>query len=245
MISRRIQALAEDFWEEVGKKPSFPRDLECAILYAKPTVAIIPLAQLSPALIRDWLVSRRHSFELETPERQLDGCFYADRDVSFIFVRDSLSPEYHRLVVAHEFGHYLAHYEAPRRRIVRRLDAGLLAVLDGERLPMPTEQISATLTGVRISSYLHFMDRTPDGALRLPVSEAERMADGLALELIAPWRAVFAAVRAAGRWPGSKTLWHKTLMSEFGLPGPWAEHYADCLLQMPTGRRTFTQSLGL
>ena len=64
---------------------------------------------------------------------------------------------------SHEFGHFLADYEAPRERIRRRLGPGLLAVLDGKQNATPAEQLGATLAGVELGAHVHFMDRAPGG----------------------------------------------------------------------------------
>jgi hypothetical protein len=245
MISSPLQQLAAQFWEELGEEERFPRDLELPIHYAKPTLAVVPLARLCPAAIKDWLATRNHCVTLTTPNRWLNGCFYANRGRSFIFVERSLTAECRRLVIAHEFGHFLAHYEAPRRRAERRLGPGIFPLLDGERSATTSEEFSASLAGITIDSYLHFMDRNPDGTYLEPVDQAEQTANELGLELLAPWRAVFAFVRSKGPWPGSITVWEDTLIEQFGLPASWARIYAMQLIAAARGRLEFSQALGL
>ncbi|HEV3449195.1 MAG TPA: hypothetical protein VG099_31450 [Gemmataceae bacterium] len=245
MISHHIEGLAARFWEEYGKEEPFPRDLECVILRAKPSLAIISLPRLSPAAVRSLLARRGHLVALDTAERWLNGCFYACKDLSFIFVEEGLTSEWRRAVIAHEFGHCLAHYETPRRRVTRRLGASVLPVVDGVRRATGAEELSASLAGVRIESYVHFMDRNPDGTYIEPVNQAERDADDLGLELLAPWRAVSAVVRKNGRWPGLPGDWQETLVRHFGFPRSLASYYGDCLLRSARGRLTFSQALGL
>src|SRR5437870_8821299 len=176
MISQRLEDLVAAFWEEAGQE-SFPRELECALLGAKPTLAIRRLPRLCPQTIQDWFMEHGHAVEIATPHRWLDGCFYASKGSSFIFVEEILPPECRRIVIAHEFGHFLAHYEAPRRRVERRLGSSLSPILDGERRPSPPEQLAACLAGLTTEPYVHFMDRNDDGSYVEPVSEVERTAD--------------------------------------------------------------------
>jgi hypothetical protein len=244
MISQRLEDLVAAFWEEAGKEPC-PRDLECAIMAAKPTIAIRSLRRLCPQTVQDWLIERGHTVGLTTPHRWLDGCFYASKGISFIFVEESLSPEYRRIVIAHEFGHFLAHYEAPRRRIERRLGSSLSPILDGERQPAPPEQLAACLAGVTTEPYVHFMDRNADGSYVEPVSEVERTADELALEIVAPWRTVSAMMRTVCTGSGDVGDWQRLLENHFGLPRGWAEHYANRLFRAARGRLSFSQALGL
>ena len=245
MISHDIERLAAGFWEEWDKEEPFPRDLEIPIHYLRPSVTIRDLPRLCPVTIKSYLQERGHALILTTPDRWLDGCFYGHKDLGFIFLEESLTPEYRRVVLAHEFGHFLAHYEAPRRRAERRLGRAVFPVLDGDRPPSASEGLSASLAGVALSSYLHFMDRYTDGSYREPVSRAERTADELGLELLAPWRAVFAVMRAVRAWPGALPEWEDALRTRFGLASDTAGSYGRRLLAMARGRLEFSQALGL
>jgi IrrE N-terminal-like domain len=245
MISHDIERLAAGFWEEWGKDEPFPRDLEIPIHYLRTSVAICDLPMLCPPTIRNYLQERGHLLALTTPRRWLDGCFYGHKELGFIFLEQNLEPERRRVVLAHEFGHFLAHYEAPRQRAARRLGAAVVPVLDGERPASAAERLSASLSGVRLSSYLHFMDRNEDGSHREPVTRAEQTADELGLELLAPWRAVFARLRTGGTWPGTLPQWKELLATIFGLPQDSAGNYGQRLLRMARGRLGFSEALGL
>jgi hypothetical protein len=182
---------------------------------------------------------------MQTHERRLNGCLYAVKGRAFIFVDTDVSPDQRRVVLGHEFGHFLLDYEAPRERAARRLGPTLLPVLDGERRATASEQLSATLAGLSMEPYVHFMDRNPDGSYVEPVNEVERRADAISLELLAPWRTVFAGMQGKCTWPGQIAEWEEYLATYFGLPRGWAHHYAARLVSKARGRLTFSQALGL
>jgi hypothetical protein len=243
MISRLLENLADRFWEEAGWQELFPRTLEYTIQRQKP-VEIISLPRLCPQAVQDWLWRRDHTVQCGSPHRWLDGCLYANHDVGFLFVEESLSPDVRRVIVAHEFAHLLTDYEAPRRSAARRLGNTVMAVLDGERPPTASEQLSASLAHVPVKAHFHFMDRTDDGEYTEPVNEVERRADALGLELVAPWRVVFWTIRQHNVWPGRVKQWEQLLRSRFGLPHGWAKSYATRLQRRARARLSFSESLG-
>ena len=245
MISEQTERLAARFWEDAGVEESFPRTLEQIVRCMNPGLAVHSLKRLSPQAVQDWLRSHGHAVELYTEERWLNGCLYAHRGTGFVFVEAELSPGWRRVVIAHETAHFLAHYAGPRRRTERRLGPTLLAVLDGERGATEAEQLAACLADVSVQPHVHFMDRTAEGAYAEPVAEAERLADELGLELLAPWQAVFASMRGRGPWPGIASDWQQVLQIRFGLPPGWASHYAKRLIGAARGRLAFSQALGL
>jgi hypothetical protein len=178
-------------------------------------------------------------------ERPLSGCFVGRREAAFIFVDASLPAAERRWVLAHEVGHYLAHYREPRRRVERRLGTDALAVLDGTQPSRPTDILAGCLTGVDLRPYVHFMARGTDGALPGPVSGVERTADLLALEILAPRGAVFRVMRQAHAWPGDLSHWVEALQTRFGLPTPAARRYAEPMHLAARAQVTFSQALGL
>jgi hypothetical protein len=245
MIPQRIDDVAARFWEELGEEEPFPRNLETAILYGRRRLSVESVLGLRPRVVQAWLHARGHRVELQTHDRRLNGCLYAIRGRVFIFLEKDLSASQRRVVLGHEFGHFLLDYEAPRQRAERRLGPTLLPVLDGERPATIAEQVSATLAGLSMEPYVHFMDRNPDGRYVEPVSELERRADAMSLELLAPWRAVLAEMQLKCTWPGEITQWEEHLANRFGLPHGWAQHYAACLIAKARGHLTFSQALGL
>jgi hypothetical protein len=246
MNQRRIEELAAEFWDASGQRGTFPRAIEDAILWANTpqSPSIRRLEDLSPAVIQHWLEDHGYPLCLQTRERPLNGCLAAHRGAVFIFLERSLTVADQNMVLAHEFGHYLGHYAFPRERLRRRLGADMLRVYDGDRQATPTEHIAATLAHVPLDVHVHYMDRLPGGTYSEPVNHAERLANRLAFELLAPWRTVLS--RAKENVAGQKTgrTWAELLECDFGLPREWAHPYARDLARLAR-RRTFSEILGL
>ena len=158
MISKWLEDLAADFWELAGEESPFPRDLEHLIHTTKPVTAI-HLAQLRPQAVRDWLAWRRFPIDIEAADRPLNGCLIARQERGFLFVEESLPPDDERLIVAHEFAHFLADYEFPRTRACRRVGPGLLSVFDGPRQATPAERSNSGGGGPRCPRALHGANR--------------------------------------------------------------------------------------
>jgi hypothetical protein len=243
MTSDQVEALAAAFWECAGYEEAFPRSLERAILLTKP-VSITRLPRLCPRAIADWL-RRRVMFPLAPADRWLNGCLICYRGTGFIFIEESLPAEDTRMIVAHEFGHFLAEYEWPRERVVRRLGPSVLPILDGDRAPAPAEWLGAALAGVPLGVHVHYLERAPGGTYPKETALVERTADRLALELIAPWQAVWAELRARGPLGNDPGRWPEVLQDRFGLPASWAVAYARRLRDRARRRRTFSDRWGL
>jgi hypothetical protein len=242
MTAELVARLAADFWERVGTPASWPRDLERPILLTTP-VFVVRLRDLCLARAREWFTRRRAALPLEAPERPLNGCLVAYRGRVGIFLDARLRPREERVILAHEFGHYLSAYEWPRDRAVRRLGPSVLAVLDGERRPTPAEELAGALTRVPLGVHAHYMDRTFDPRRVAVIEGVERTANALACELLAPAQAVSAEVFQAGL-PADSAAWGRLLVDRFGFPVSWAGAYAGHLLRQG-GRRRFTDTLGL
>jgi Zn-dependent peptidase ImmA (M78 family) len=247
MNRRRIEELAAEFWEGSGQGTMFPRTIEGAVLWANTpqSPSIRRLEHLSPAVIQHWLEVRDYPLRLQTSERALNGCLAAYRGAVFIFLEQDLSVADQNMVLAHELGHYLGHYQFPRERLRRRLGPDMLRVYDSDRQATPAEHIAATLAHVPLDVHVHYMDRLAGGTYAEPVNHAERLANRLAFELLAPWRAVLsrAKERPAGQKAGRD--WAELLEHDFGLPREWAHPYARDLALLARGRRTFSEILGL
>jgi hypothetical protein len=242
MKAAQIETLAAVFWERAGVPGAFPRKLEPAILLAVP-VGVVRLENLVPVTVRRWFLRRGIRLPLEVPERPLDGCIVAYGGQAVIFLAADLVADQERVILAHELGHFLADYEWPRQRIVKRLGASLLPVLDGARSPSPAEDLAGVLAGVSLGAHVHYMERGFDPRSIALTDRVERIASELGCELLAPRQTVLARARER-QLPDKMGSWTKLLREEFGLPECWADRYAARLLHW-TVRRTFTDLLGL
>src|SRR5207245_2962940 len=134
-------------------------------------------------------------------------------------------PEEQCFSLAHELAHFLRDYLQPRRRAAARLGPQVLEVFDGLRPPRPEERLHALLRAVPIGFHTHLMARDAGGVARGAEAAAERDADRLACELLAPAAAVRAALPAgAGRREAAAVLG-----AAFGLPAVQAGRYVDLL----------------
>jgi hypothetical protein len=244
MDADALVALAESFWERVGCPPPWPRELEPVIPQVAP-VWVVPLADLSPGTAQDWLRRRGLDLPLGLPERPLDGCILAFRGQAVVFVADGLPADERRVVVAHEFAHYLAEYERPRERVTRRLGREVEPLLDGVRPATPVETWAAALAGIRLDAHVHYMERTFGRRCPPAVAAVERTANALACELLAPRHAVREVVGRDGLCPDDRAAWQRLLAETFGLPPRWAAVYAGRLLAEGRRRRSFCDRFGL
>jgi hypothetical protein len=243
VASKRREELAACFWERAAGGDEFPRPIEAALVRAAPTW-VIREPGLTPAAVARWL--RRRGVRLPLPDdgRALGGCLLAFRGSGAVFVDAGLPPDEARVVIAHEAAHFLADYEAPRERVLRRLGPSVLPVLDGDRPAAEVERWAAALAGVRLGAHVHYMDRTYDPARTATTDAVERAADELALELLAPRRLVTAALAARGPLPAQTAPWERLLGERFGVPRRWAAFYARRLAAAARRRATFTERLG-
>jgi hypothetical protein len=242
MTTEQVGALAADFWERAGAPEPYPRTLDRAIVTTTP-VWIVRLDGLCPDAAQHWLRRRGLTLPLTIPERRLHGCILAYCGQAVIFVEAGLSASLDRVIVAHEFAHYLAQYERPRLQAIRRLGAAILPLLDGHRPARTNEKLAAALSGVPLGAHVHFMERTFDPRLLRRTAQVEREANELACELLAPRQDVVAAM--AGAATSEAGAWETVLCERFGLAQPWAAAYALRLRRWARRRRSFSDLLGL
>jgi hypothetical protein len=242
-----VSELAEQFWAAAGEPPPFPRDLRVPVLLGLP-LAIMDLPRLRLAAVDAWLAERGYGCRLAVADRPLRACLVAYRGCNVVFLDGADSPAEQRYSLAHEVAHFLVDYWRPRERAVARLGPAVLAVLDGRRPPTLTERIDATLASVSLGAQVHLMDRTPDGyAPSTREDAAERHADLLALELLAPRAAVEAALAAecGGRQPGAGVRRAADLLVDrFGLPPAVAAAYAAGFAPPARAPSPFLRRLG-
>ncbi|MCI0465058.1 MAG: hypothetical protein L0Z62_49690 [Gemmataceae bacterium] len=241
MRDEQIVALAADFWHRAGVAPSFPRDLAPSIPLVAP-IGIVCLAGLRPWTIQRGLLRQGVRLGMEVRDRPLDGCLVAWRGQAVIFLDAALDAPLARVILGHEVGHYLADYERPRVRALRRLGPSVLPILDGERRAGAGEELAATLADVPLGAHVHYLDRSVDLRAGVLLNQIERTANELSCELLAPRVAVWTEGRDL---PSDTGAWERLLVEKFGFPAMWACDYARRLLRLRQRRRTFSDHLGL
>jgi hypothetical protein len=238
------EQLVQDFWARVGNQEPFPRQLERSIMLTMPVFVVkVHRHRLDTQYICNHLRHRQVPIPANWTPRRLNGCLIAYKGEAAIFVDGTLSPEDVRVIIAHEFGHYLADYEWPRSKAVRHLGNGILAVLDGARPPSRSEVFAAALADVRIGFYMHYMDRSECSKSKVLVSHVEETADLVGAELLAPRKLVFATIKKTQR-AFSQKICARLLADKFGLPRSYAAWYAARLAASERRTRSFTEILG-
>jgi hypothetical protein len=238
-----IHEIVDRFWADAGgAPPGFPRDLLESACWAL-TVTSEPLVDLSIDAVNAWLADHDCDLCLTSPNRRLRACVLVHDGNGVLFLDASDPDDERRFSVAHEIAHYLVEYALPRRRARTRLGDSILPVLEGRRMASWDERIGAVLGGISLGACLHLMERTPDGHLPgREASAAERRADGLAFELLAP----FDAVRTRIGGDADRQEVESTLREAFGLPPAPASAYARCMVPEPPDgslfRRLFSAS---
>jgi len=220
-----VDELAADFWRRVGTPPPYPRDLEAPILWGLP-LALVKLPRLRAGSVDEWFAKHGRAHQVAGRDRPLRACLFAARGRGVVFIDASDPRDEQRFSLGHEVGHFVADYLAPREAILSRMGPGYAEILDGLRRPLPSERIDSLLAGMTLGVHRHLMDRHPDAASRL--DRAESRADRLALELLAPRRAV---LRGLDREDPGRRVDHLTglLTERFGLPISIAQVYANNL----------------
>jgi hypothetical protein len=217
--------MAEAFWEWAGPPGPFPRRMRAALPRALPlTVEERPGLRLREVLL--WLAERGVRLPAELTEgqhdRPLHACLACHGRGHFLFLEKEDGPAEQRFSLAHEAAHFLRDYLWPRLEAERRLGAGALAVFDGERPATTAERIQFLLRNVSVAAHVHLLARDGRGAPTGPEAEAERCADRLAYELLAPADVVLPED------VGAVEL-ERRLEEECGLPAEHARRYARML----------------
>jgi hypothetical protein len=184
---------------------------------------VASLAGLSVGKVRCWLEGQGAGWPLACPDRPLCACLVARGGTGFIFVERDDPDDEKRFSLAHELAHFLRDYWGPRRRAEALLGAGALEVLDGHRPARRGERLRGVLASVPLGHHTHLLARDREGEPSPEVAAAERDADRLAWELLAPAEVVL----GHGRRPRRELA--GLLRKDFGLPDGQAWRYAGVL----------------
>jgi hypothetical protein len=245
MKTKFAQQLVADFWDRVGSEEAFPRQLERSIMSTTPVFVVkVHHQRLDTTYIRNRLQRRGVHLPTAWADRRLNGCLVAYKGEAAIFVDGTLPADETRVIIAHEFGHYLGEYEWPRVRALRNLGDGILDVLDGTRSPTKNEIISATLAQVHVGVYAHYMDRSAGGGIASLVTEVEETANVVAAELLAPRQTVLREIARTNNGHSREVI-VDMLKCRFGLATPFAEWYTDRLAKELRKRQSFSDILGI
>ncbi len=216
--------LARAFWAKARKPEPFPRNLRRPIARAVP-LSVVLLPKLSVRAALNWLQNCGIVCELSGEDRPLRACLVARRGHGMALIDGSDEDAEQRFSIAHELAHFLRDYWSLRRRILKRLGAEALQVLDGDRPPTAQERIHALLRNVPLGFHLHLMERDSEGnPSTSSIAKAETDADRLAYELLAPAEHVLADE------PGGKQALVRRLREFYGLPDMQASQYAGVLM---------------
>lgn len=247
MTDQGIVVKAGRFWRLAGHVEPFPRLLERAIAWALP-LTLVKLPRLSFPDLRAWLTQRDIPFIFSHSDRCLRACLIAKAGSGIVFLDGSDPDDERRFSLAHEVAHFILDYLEPRERGIELLGASGLEVLDGRRPPTTEERLRGILHGVKLGTFTHLMERSPNGAVeRIDILEAEDRADCLALELLAPRSTVFTLLEEAHvLWanPGAFLLAQGILVNEFGLPPSVAKHYGRMLVVQRRSTSSFREWIG-
>ena len=217
---------------------TFPRNLAAEVSLRLP-VTVVCLPRLTSDSIRDWLAQRNWHHRVVDLPRGLHGCMVAEKGVGILF-HDSLdTPNQQRFTLAHEVAHFVLDHLLPRARALRVFGEAIRPVLNGSRAPTPEESVSALFERVPLGVQVKLMDRGPSGSFRTGrVAEAERRADRLAQELLAPSALVIPLLKDVSADEAVDRVVFK-----FGLPREEARTYVQQLLRRQRAPRFSLQRL--
>jgi hypothetical protein len=226
MTSIWARELAEGFWRAAGIDPGDHTSMRRAVALALP-LTVVSLPRLRVAGIDEWLHRHAIPCSLHVPDRPLRACLVAQDSHGAIFLDGTDPEDEQRFSLAHEVAHFLHDYWEPRQQAAERYGDGVLEVFDGVRPARPDERIRALLALIPVGYTVHLMDR--GGVDEHAISAAERDADALGFEILAPADEVLASLGALGPADRREAAL-RLLTQEYGLPIGPAERYARLLV---------------
>jgi hypothetical protein len=219
---------AERLWATTPGTPSFPRDPFRLARYGL-RVVLVSLPRLRLSLVGAWLADRCLPAPggLEGPDRALRGCLACPLGKAHVFL-DADDPEDERgYTLAHELAHLWIELLAPLERATWHLGERGVAILEGRVAPTPVERCQALFHRLPLQPRCHLLERDMQrGMIDGGVLYAEKQADRLALELLAPGEEARRRLPARALWRDWLPAAAEQLAAGFGLPRRVAEGYA-------------------
>jgi Zn-dependent peptidase ImmA (M78 family) len=235
MTARWLEESAAVFG--TGATPRFPRNMALEI-QLRLHITVVPLAHLTPESMSQWMQQRGMTHRPEEFPRGVQGCMVWDAGKGILFHDSMKDAAEQRFTLAHEASHFVLEDLLPRRRAVEVFGESILAVFNAERGPTPEERVTALFERVSLKPRSNLISRNASGHYpNGDVAEAERRADQLALELLAPAALVRPLLDGVSELEAARHVQFR-----FGLPGRVAWTYVASLRRRLRKPRFSSQS---
>ncbi|WP_163998189.1 ImmA/IrrE family metallo-endopeptidase [Pyxidicoccus caerfyrddinensis] len=235
MTARWLEEASAVF--STGAPPRFPRNMALEI-QLRLHITVVPLERPTPESMSQWMQQRGRTRRPEEFPRDVHGCMVWDVGNGILFYDSQRDAAEQRFTLAHEASHFVLEHLLPRRRAVEVFGESILAVFDGAREPTPEERVTALFERVSLKPRSNLIGRNASGYYpNGEVAEAERRADQLALELLAPAALVRPLVEGASELEASRHVQFR-----FGLPEKVAWTYVASLRRRLRKPRFSSQS---
>ncbi len=249
-LDQEIDSIVSKFWQDVPEKDkSFPRNLE-SILW-RLQITCVPLPDLDLQKVHWWLQTKKLILpdRVKGQTRQVFGCLVAARGKGYIFVDSKANSGEIRFTIAHETGHFLRDYLAPRQRAIEVLGSEITEVLDGNRQPTEIERVHAVLSCTQLYVYVDLLLRGPKNQiLSNDTTQSETRADQIAFELLAPHKDVLMKAQVEPFSLPSDEIVRRIgpiLLFAFGLPQSTTHEYAKRIANYYQRKENIRDWLGL
>lgn len=244
----QIEEIAAQFWERARQVRQTRNIFEAAKLVLP--VEIVFISDLNLLKVKQWLTGK-DLWDLignqEVNDRVMHGLILPLRGSALIFINADEPEREQRFTIAHEVAHFLLDHELPRQRAITQLGNGIREVLDGNLAPQLSEEVIAVIRGIELRQPVHPIEKDGDGSFRSWATfNAEKDADRLARELLAPRREVISYTLAGNQKPSYKAFVEKCsehLEQYYLLPTPAAYEYAAKLAYWITNGPSFMDKL--